>query len=138
MTRGKLAARTGCNAETIRYYERIGLLPAPPRTRGGHRIYDDVHERRLRFILRGRTLGFAIGDLGGLLSLVDDHAVTCAEVKALTVRHLEEIRAKIADLKRLERALADITTQCDGSERPDCAVIDRLFARPEAGAGAPP
>jgi MerR family mercuric resistance operon transcriptional regulator len=136
MTRGQLSARTGCNGETIRYYERIGVLPAPPRTRGGHRVYDDGHERRLRFILRGRTLGFAIGDLGGLLNLVDDRAVTCAEVKALTLGHLDEVRAKIADLKRLESALAEITAQCDGSERPDCAVIDRLFTGADLGAGA--
>ena len=126
LQRGELAKRTGCNLETVRYYEQIGLMPEPPRTEGGHRIYDAIHERRLRFILRARELGFAIEEIRGLLSLVDGGAYTCAEVRELTVHHLREVRAKVADLRRLERTLARTVAACAGSDIPDCPVIDAL------------
>ena len=80
LKRSELARRTGCNLETIRYYEKIGMMPEPPRTASGYRIYDDTHVARLRFILRGRELGFSIEELRGLLSLVDRGTQTCAEV----------------------------------------------------------
>lgn len=97
LKRAELARRTGCNLETIRYYEKIGLMPEPPRTASGYRIYDENHVARLRFILRGRKLGFSIEELRGLLSLVDRGTQTCAEVQAVTERHLADVRAKIAD-----------------------------------------
>ncbi|MDH3920601.1 MAG: MerR family transcriptional regulator, partial [Rhodospirillales bacterium] len=88
LTIGALSKNTGCNIETIRYYERIGLLPAPPRSAGGHRLYGEVLLKRLTFIRRGRELGFTLDDIRGLLGLVDGGAYTCAEVKALTLDHL--------------------------------------------------
>ena len=101
ITRGKLAKRFGCHLETVRYYEKIGLLPPPTRTAGGHRLYQIDDQRRLRFILRGRQLGFSIGELRGLLSLVDSNVYTCGEILDLTIDHLGSIRRKISDLKRL-------------------------------------
>jgi MerR family mercuric resistance operon transcriptional regulator len=127
MTRGELAGRTGCNPETIRYYERIGLMPDPGRSAGGYRQYDPPHERRLRFIMRGRELGFSIEDLGGLLGLVDRRAVTCAEVKSIARANLQAVRKKIADLDRLERVLAATVKSCSGEDVPDCPLIDTLF-----------
>ena len=127
LQRGELAKRTGSNLETVRYYEKIGLLPEPPRTPGGHRSYNSAHEERLRFIRRARELGFGIGEIRGLLTLVDRHAVTCAEVQEMTLRHLADVRAKIVDLRRLERTLAATVAACSGEEIPRCPVIDALI-----------
>ncbi|MBI4183478.1 MAG: helix-turn-helix domain-containing protein [Proteobacteria bacterium] len=124
--RAELAKRTGCNLETIRYYEKIGLMPDPPRTAAGYRTYDAGHEHRLRFILRARELGFGIEEIRGLLALVDGAAFTCAEVREMTLHHLAEVRAKIADLRRLEHTLATTVAACSGDQVPDCPVIDAL------------
>lgn len=127
MTRGELARQSGCNIETLRYYEKIHLMADPPRTAAGYRIYDEHHRRRLGFILRGRQLGFSIEELRGLLSLVDRGDYTCADVLDLTTGHLGKVQAKIADLRRLEDTLATIVAGCDGRDVPDCPVIDALF-----------
>lgn len=124
--RAALARRTGCNLETIRYYEKIGMMPEPPRTVSGYRVYDDSHVSRLRFILRARELGFSLDEIRGLLGLVDGGTQTCAEVKERTDRHLADVRAKIADLKRIEKVLAATAAQCSGEEVPDCPVLEAL------------
>ena len=126
MTRGELAGRTGCHLETIRYYEQAGLLPDPPRSPSGHRRYTDGHERRLRFILRGRELGFTLDELRQLLELVDRQRVTCGEVRAAALAHLDDIRRKIADLRRMERTLAETAARCQGGRVPKCPIIDAL------------
>lgn len=126
LTRGDLARATGCNIETIRYYEKAGLLPDPPRTGAGYRIYSATHARRLRFILRARELGFPMEDIRGLMGLGDGTAPTCAEVKERTDRHLADIRAKIEDLKRMEAVLAATASRCSGAEVPDCPVLDAI------------
>lgn len=130
-TIGTLSKLTGCNVETIRYYERIGLLPAPPRTEGGHRVYGDVHARRLTFVRRSRELGFAIEEVRELLSLVDGKRYTCDEVQALTLDHLADVKKKLADLRQLERVLRKMAAQCSGGKVPECPIIDALF---ESGA----
>ncbi len=127
LTRGRVSAQAGVNIETVRYYERIGLLPAPPRSEGGHRIYSEELLRRLIFIRRSRELGFTLEEVRGLLALVDGGDYTCAEVKALTLDHLGEVRRKLADLERLEAVLDDMAASCDGGQVPDCPVIDALF-----------
>lgn len=126
-TIGQLAKTTGCNKETIRYYEKIGVMFSPPRTEGGHRLYDDTATKRLLFIRRTRELGFSLAQVRQLLALVDDHDYTCAEVRSFTTKHVEEIREKIADLKTIEKSLADMVSRCTGGRAPDCAVIDALF-----------
>src|SRR5262245_16891453 len=85
LTIGALSKRTRVNVETIRFYERIGILPKPPRSAGGHRIYGDHELMRLGFVRRGRELGFSLDEVRGLLSLVDGGRFTCAEVKAITL-----------------------------------------------------
>jgi len=124
---GALSQRTGCNIETIRYYERIGLMPSPPRTAGGHRSYGSVHERRLGFIRRCRELGFSIEEIRVLLGLVDGGDYTCGEVKAVTDRHIDDVRRKIADLRKLKRTLEKIGAACAGGKVPQCPIIDALY-----------
>ncbi len=126
-TIGKISASSGVNIETIRYYERIGILPAPPRSEGGHRLYDKEHLKRLSFVRRCRDLGFSLDDVRALFRLVDGGDFTCDEVKAMTLDHLGGVRRRIADLRTMERTLDDMATRCDGGEVPDCAIIDALF-----------
>lgn len=126
LTRGKLSKVTGCNIETIRYYEKAGLIPDPPRTAAGYRIYATAHVRRLRFILRARELGFTLDDIRGLLGLEDGTVPTCAEVKARTELHLADVRAKIVDLVRIEAVLAKTAAQCTGADVPTCPVLETL------------
>ena len=125
LTIGILSRRSGVNIETVRYYEKIGLLPAPPRTEGGHRLYADDHLKRLTFIRRSRELGFTLNEIRNLLGLVEG-GYTCGEVKAVAVTHLKDIRRKIADLRRMERTLAETADRCEGGTAPHCPIVDVL------------
>jgi len=125
---GELSARTGVNIETIRYYERIGVMPAPPRKNGRQRIYDGSHIRRLTFIRRGRELGFALDDMRTLLVLADRGEEACPETKEMTLRHLADVRGKIASLKKLERALKEMTDACRPGRQRSCPILDALSA----------
>lgn len=127
LQRAELARRTGANLETVRYYEKVGLLPPPPRTASGYRSYDDAHEQRLGFVLRARELGFSLDEIRALLRLADEREQPCAEASRLAVTHLADVRAKIADLKRMERVLKDVVAQCGDGTRPDCPLIESLF-----------
>lgn len=127
LQRAELARRTGSNLETVRYYEKVGLLPEPPRTAAGYRSYDTTHERRLRFVLRARELGFSLDEIRELLCLVDERDQPCAEASAVAAAHLDDVRAKIADLKRMERVLKDVVAQCADGTRPECPLIEALF-----------
>jgi len=126
LKRGTLAKRFGCNIETIRYYENIALLEPPDRTDGGHRLYSFKDQARLGFILRARELGFSIEEIRSLLGLSDSHHYTCGEVLTLTDRHLEDVRRKIAYLRRLEQTLADVSASCEGGNAANCPVMDSL------------
>lgn len=132
LTRKRLATAAGCNLETVRYYESAGLMPEPVRGANGYRLYGADDVRRLGFILRARRLGLTIEDVRGLLALVDGHRVTCAEVREATLAHLASVRGRIADLTRLERTLADVSSRCSGEAVPDCPVIDALMGEAEA------
>lgn len=130
---GEMSRRTGCHIETIRYYERVGLLPAPPRTPGGQRAYDLSHFKRLTFVCRGRALGMTLDEIRELLRLVDSGDYTCAQVYEMTLAHLAAVRRKIADLRRLEQTFAGMAARCERGETPACPVIDILFdARSDA------
>ena len=126
LRRSDLAKATGCNLETIRYYEGVDLLPAPVRTAAGHRAYNGQDVRRLGFIMRARELGFSLENIRGLLGLGDGALRSCAEVKERTEVHLEDVRTKIADLQRIEAVLSGTAALCTGEDRPDCAVLDSL------------
>ena len=124
-TIGELSRQTRVNIETIRYYERIGLLARPPRTRAGHRSFGTESCRTLAFIKRSRDLGFGLEDIRTLLSLRETHG-SCKNVRAIAARHLEEVQAKIRDLSKMEATLARAVTACSNDESPDCAVLDSL------------
>lgn len=124
---GSLSKETGVKIETIRYYEREGLIPSPPRTSGGHRSYDERHLKRLTFIRRSRELGFTLEEIRGLLVLVDGGSYTCNEIKDITLNHADMVRSKIADLRRLERTLVRIASQCRGGTTPECPIIEGLL-----------
>ena len=129
LTIGGLATASGVNLETVRYYERIGLMPAPDRTAAGHRVYEDHHLRRLVFVRRGRQLGFSLDEIRALLALAQPGRRACGDVKKLAAMHLDEVRAKIADLRRLETILSDTIRKCDGqADAPACPVLDLLEA----------
>ncbi|MBU6297483.1 MAG: helix-turn-helix domain-containing protein [Alphaproteobacteria bacterium] len=127
LTRGRLAAHTGCNIETIRYYERAGLLPPPPRSRGGHRLYGQELMKRLNFIRRSRDLGFTLEEIRELLRLVDGRKYTCAQVESLAHQHVQEIGQKISDLRKIRNVLETMAAQCSGGKVPECPIIDTLF-----------
>ena len=101
-------------------------MPAPPRTAGGQRVYDTCHLKRLTFIRRTRELGFSVEEIRGLLRLVDGGSYTCAEVNEITVQHLDDIRRKVADLKKLSRVLGSMASQCSKGQVPECPIIDAL------------
>ncbi|MBI1729342.1 helix-turn-helix domain-containing protein [Candidatus Acetothermia bacterium] len=124
---GQVSLRTGCNIETIRYYERIGLLPEPPRSYGGHRLYSGSLVKRLNFIRRARQLGFHLDEVRELLSLVDSKSDSCADVKEMTLSHLREVDQKLADLRKLKRVLGEMASQCDRGQVPECPVIEALM-----------
>ena len=125
---GRLSKHTGCNVETIRYYEKIGLLAAPPRTAGGHRIYGGEHARRLGFIRRSRELGFSLDEIRALLGLADGGDYNCGKVKEITVHHLQSVKDKIRDLRKLERTLTTISNECEGGIAPHCPIIEALYS----------
>ncbi|HLG90361.1 MAG TPA: helix-turn-helix domain-containing protein [Alphaproteobacteria bacterium] len=127
LSRGALATLSGCNIETIRYYEQIGILPAPPRSQGGHRLYGQDLIKRLSFIRRSRELGFTLEEIRQLLRLVDGSNYTCAQVETLAHEHVQDIRRKIADLKKLKSVLESMASRCTGDDVPECPIIDALF-----------
>lgn len=135
-TIGQLSRRTGVKVETIRYFEKVGLIAPPPRTGGGHRVYGDDHLRALGFIRRARELGFSPDEVRGILALGGPGAASCRQVQEIAARHLETVRGKMADLARLEALLASTIDRCSGKAVPQCAVIDMIEEAPAAPAEA--
>jgi MerR family mercuric resistance operon transcriptional regulator len=124
---GALSRLTGVHIETIRYYERVKMLPAPPRTEAGRRTYGQNHRRTLGFIRRARDLGFSLNEIRALLDLDGSgRASSCAEVREISSQHLVSVRAKLADLARLEAVLSETVAQCEGNLTPQCPILDIL------------
>ncbi len=126
---GELSRLTGVNIETIRYYERVKMLPPPSRTASGRRIYSSTDLRMLAFIRRSRELGFSLDEIRALLRLGGPGKALCSEVREIAAHHLEDIRAKLGDLKKLERILARAVAGCSSKMTPDCPVLDILDIR---------
>lgn len=122
---GQLSKRTGVKVPTIRYYEQMGLLTTPERSGGNQRRYSNEGLRRLSFIRHSRQLGFTIEDIKELLELSEHPDQPCSNAHGIAFRHLEEVRGRIAQLKRLEKELKRIT-RCDADQIADCAVIETL------------
>lgn len=123
---GELARTTGANIETIRYYERIGLLPEPHRTAANYRSYGDAHRARLVFIRHSRELGFTIEEIRSLLDLSDHPERDCADADRIATGHLDQVEAKIAQLEMLRGELSRIVGRCRGGLAGDCRVIEAL------------
>ena len=124
---GELARQTGCNVETIRYYERIGLTPKAERRRS-YRTYALLDVERLRFIRRARELGFTIDAVRALLGISNAELISCGDARSIASRHLDDVRAKISDLQRMERVLASTVAACDRDHNDGCPVIAALSA----------
>lgn len=128
-TIGKLATATGVNIETIRYYERAGLIAPPARTNGNYRAYGEADIARLRFIKRTRDLGFTLEQVRALLSISNDRERDCGTVDAIAISHLTEVDRKIADLMALRRELADAVASCDGGTVAECRILEAFAPR---------
>ena len=123
---GVLSRQSGVNIETVRYYERVGLLPKPARSRGGYRLYQPGDVERLGFIRRARDLGFSLDEVRRLLDLADQKSRSCRRVHDIAVEHLAEVQAKIADLRRMERVLGTMVRACAQGTLPDCPLLEAL------------
>ena len=125
LTIGSLADEAGVNVETIRYYQRRGLMPEPDKPAHGYRRYDATTVKRVRFIKRAQALGFTLEEIGGLLELDEAHA--CAETRELASHKLEAIETKLADLAAMRKALTALVCQCDaGAMQGNCPIIHAL------------
>lgn len=126
MAIGTLSRQTGVNIETIRYYERIGLLEPPGRTPAGRRNYDPAQARRLSFVRLARQLGFSLGEVRELLALAAPGRRDCGAVGRVAGCQLDAVRERIRDLRRLEAILANTVARCRAGQVGDCAVLDML------------
>lgn len=126
LTIGKLGSATGTKVETIRYYEQIGLLPAPARSAGNYRTYQGEHLRRLSFIRRARDLGFSIDQVRELMGLADRREQSCMAVDVIANQHRDAITRKIADLTALAGELDTLIESCSRNTVADCRIIEAL------------
>ncbi|MBI6674248.1 helix-turn-helix domain-containing protein [Pseudomonas syringae] len=136
---GALSKSTGCHIETIRYYEKIGLLPTATRSAGRHRIYTEKHRSRLIFIRQNRELGFPLDDIRELIALAADAERPCADALSVVRKHLAEVEAKVAKLQQIRIDLLSMAGRCEstclGSSTQDCTIVESLF-EPAAGTGS--
>lgn len=134
---GRLAAETGTNTPTIRYYERIGLLPAAGHRVGNQRRYGSADVRRLTFIRRCRDFGFSIEQVRQLSAVMESPGRSCMDARNLAQAHLDAVQAKRAELQALERSLAAFVAHCDaacaGGPGPECVVLEELASAPANG-----
>jgi len=126
---GELASETDTKVETIRYYERIGVLPPPERTASNYRMYGEAHVVRLSFVRKARSLGFTLDQVRELLSLSDDRTRSCSAVDEIASAHLEMIEMKIGDLTALQAELRRLIGSCKGGTVADCLIIEALAKR---------
>ena len=124
---GEVSLKTGVHIETIRYYERLKLMPKPDRTNSGHRVYGAEHENRLRFIRRSRGLDFTLKEIRFLLQAAEAENPSCADVEQFSKKHLNIIQDKIKDLRVMEKTMKTLLSECQGNKVPGCPLIDVLY-----------
>jgi MerR family copper efflux transcriptional regulator len=129
MNIGTAARQSGVPAKTIRYYESVGLIDAADRTAAGYRVYSPRDVETLRFVQRGRSLGFSVEEVGNLLALWYDRSRNSAEVKALAQHRVADIDRKIAELTEMRETLTDLMERCHGDARPDCPILQGLAGK---------
>ena len=129
LTIGRLAKAVGVGAETIRYYERQGLLPEPDRLQSGYRVYDSKAVKQLHFIREAQALGFTLAEISELTGLTEDETADCAAVNAKAQEKLVQIDAKIKALRKMQKGLKVLATRCPADEQPlsECSIINHLF-----------
>jgi MerR family mercuric resistance operon transcriptional regulator len=127
---GEAATASGCHLETIRYYERIGLLPKTVRAGNGYRDYTVEDIDRMRFVTRGRELGFSLDEIRSLLGLAANASLSCSEVDRVARQHLTDVRTRIAELRRMARELERTIQSCAGSSRAECTILGALQRSP--------
>lgn len=132
---GAASRATGVSARMIRHYETIGLLEAAPRTEGNYRLYRDRDVQALRFIARARRMGFGLDDIRGLLTLWRDRERPSIEVRRLAQRHVDDLRARIAEMESMVSTLGRLVDACHGDDRPDCPILEDLESGPSACGG---
>lgn len=130
VTIGVAARRTGISAKMIRYYEEIGLVTSAQRNAGGYRLYGPEDLHALRFVRRARDLGFSVEEIRALLALWRNRGRASAQVKALALDHVADLRRRIAALEDMARTLGDLARHCGGDARPDCPILDDLAGPP--------
>ena len=126
---GQVSAASGCQIETIRYYERIGLLKAPARTEAGYRHYTEDDIDRLRFVTRGRALGFSLDEIASLLRLAQDQGLSCDDVDRLARAHLADVQQRVGDLLSIQEELQRTIEGCRGTQRSQCSILQALQMR---------
>lgn len=133
---GELAERTDCQVETIRYYEKEGLLPSPARSEGNYRLYNDMHVDRLMFIRHCRSLDMTLDEIRTLLQFRDAPEQNCGDVNALLDEHIGHVAARIAELKMLEKQLKALRRQCgQAQEAKHCGILNELAGASLPGTG---
>lgn len=126
MNIGEAAKASGVSAKMIRYYEETGLIAKADRSQSGYRIYGDSEVHTLQFIRRARDLGFSVKAIGQLLELWQDRERASADVKAVALSHVAELKGKIAELEAMSKTLQHLAKNCQGDKRPDCPILDDL------------
>ena len=130
---GKVARQIGCGIDTIRFYEKIGVLRRPRRTGSGRRVYGPAEISRLAFICRARELGFSLDEVRGLLDIAEGKERPCEDVKQAAIRHRQDVRRKISDLRAVEATLGTLIRQCEADGPTECPLIEAL-SQPSAAA----
>jgi Cu(I)-responsive transcriptional regulator len=133
MNIGKAAQRSGVTPKSIRYYESVGLIERVARGQNGYRDYDDADIETLRFVHRGRGLGFSMEEVARLLSLWEDRTRASADVKRMTLAHIADIERKIGELEAMRSALSHLAEHCHGDDRPECPILDDLAGHRHGG-----
>ncbi len=138
LTIGKVAAQAGVHVETVRYYERVGLLPPPPRTDSGYRLYQPESVVRLRFIKEAQGLGFTLDEIRELLALRVDAQTSCQEVRRRAERKVAEMEEKIRSLQKMRDALARLIAACEqGGPDGECPILEALESQAWTGVKQP-
>lgn len=136
-TIGTLSRRSDCSIDTIRYYERLRLMPPIPRSTGGHRLYNDTHLRRLRLIRRSRALGLSLEQTRALIKSAERNGVDCDSARSLLTAQVGRVRDRIREFRRLERTLSAMLDACADATRTNCRVLEGALAdaEPDLAAG---
>ena len=130
---GEAAARSGVSAKMLRHYESLGLLGEVPRTESGYRQYSEREVHILRFIRRGRDLGFSMAEIAELLKLWQDRRRASSQVKKIAQAHIADLDRRLAEMQAMRQTLLQLTQCCHGDERPDCPILDGLAGEPASG-----